>query len=264
MPEASQTISLVAAHVINQRPSDQWFAGPTSPILTYGEVHVWRVTLDERSANFDKALAENDRTQAARFRFNVDRERFLNARASLRMTLGRYLETAPHALQFGFGAHGKPALGAAQNNLDLRFNLSHSHEFALIAITLGREIGVDIEYMRADFAGDEIAARFFSQNEIAQLDSVAPESRVTAFFDCWTRKEAYIKARGEGLSFPLNQFDVSLGPHSRAVLLGNRLDPTETSRWVLRELSPAPNYAAAIAVEKGCEDVRFWSFDPGS
>src|SRR5207244_6766299 len=110
-------------------------------------------------------------------------------------------------------------------------------------------------------SSDLSAERFFSQAEITQLNSVAPESRLAAFFNCWTRKEAYLKARGEGLSFPLNQFDVSLGPGSPAALLGNRLDPTETSRWILKEISPAPNYAAAIAFAKGCERVRLWSFD---
>ena len=262
MQKASQTIGLPVVPAVKRVP-EEWPAGPFLPVLIDSEIHVWRVDLDnDWPVDLDQALAETDRTQAARFRFAVDRERFLAARASLRTILGRYLEFAPDALQFDLGAHGKPSLAKAQNSFDLNFNLTHSHELALIAITMGREIGVDVEFMRADFAGDEIAERFFSQAEITQLKSVTPESRLAAFFNCWTRKEAYIKARGEGLSFPLDQFDVSLEPGSRAALLGNRLDPAETSRWILKEISPAPNYAAAIAFEKGCEFVRLWSFDP--
>src|SRR5438046_3004225 len=262
MQEASQTIGLPVVPAVKRVP-EEWPAGPFLPVLIDSEIHVWRVDLDnDWPVNLDQALAETDRTQAARFRFAVDRERFLAARASLRTILGRYLEFAPDALQFDLGAHGKPSLAKAQNSFDLNFNLTHSHELALIAITMGRAIGVDVEFMRADFAGDEIAERFFSQAEITQLKSVTPESRLAAFFNCWTRKEAYIKARGEGLSFPLDQFDVSLVPDSRAALLGNRLDSAETSRWILKEISPRPNYAAAIAFEKGCERVRLWSFDP--
>jgi 4'-phosphopantetheinyl transferase len=264
MQEAAHIVAspLTSASILFQRAPEAWPAGPTSPILSDNEVHVWRVDLERMSlANVDAALAENDRTQAARFRFEIDRQRFLIARASLRIILSQYLQLAPCSLEFKAGPQGKPELVASQTKIDLRFNLSHSRDLALIAISLGRDVGVDLEFMREDFAGDEIAERFFSQNEIAQLKTVAPELRSLAFFNCWTRKEAYIKARGDGLSFPLDQFDVSLSPDSRAALFGNRLDPTETARWDLVELTPAPDYVAAIAIEKGWRNLRRWSFD---
>src|SRR5947207_1582043 len=263
MQEASQTIGLPVVPAVKRVP-EEWPAGPFLPVLIDSEIHVWRVELDnDWPVNLDQALADIDRTQAARFRFAVDRERFLAARASLRTILGRYLEFAPDALQFDLGAHGKPSLAKAQNSFELSFNLTHSHELALIAITMGREIGVDVELMRADFAGDEIAERFFSQAEITQLKSVTPESRLAAFFNCWTRKEAYIKARGEGLSFPLDQFDVSLEPDSPPALLGNRRDAHEVSRWSFEELSPADGYAAALTVEGNFSRLLLWDF-PGS
>lgn len=249
--------------ILSQRTPQAWPAGPPSPFLTDDEVHVWRVHLDRVSrADVEKALADDDQTRAARFRFEIDRQRFLIARGSLRIILSRYLQTAPRSIEFTPGPHGKPEIVASQLGIDLRFNLAHSQELALIAISLGRDVGVDLEFMREDFAGDEIADRFFSKNEIEQLKKVAPESRTSAFFNCWTRKEAYVKARGDGLSFPLDQFDVSLAPDSRATLLGNRIDPTETARWDLVELSPDPEYAAAIASEKGWRNLRRWSFDP--
>ena len=245
-----------------ENASTAWLPGPASPLLPDDEVHVWRASLDEVAPiQLDRALSQEDRIQGMRFRFDVDRERFLVARASLRLILGRYLRLAPDKLRFAAGEHGKPYLSETKNRLGLRFNLSHSRDLALIAIARKREIGVDIEHMRGDFAGDEIAERFFSQSEISQLKSLAPDVRAEAFFKCWTRKEAYIKGRGEGLSFPLDQFDVSLEPNSDAALLANHLDPTETARWTLRALSPALDYAAAIAVEHGFSRLRLWSFD---
>ena len=264
--------SFAAESIVLQHAPEAWPAGPSLPVLNDHEVHVWRVHLDGGpgaqascllpSQNLNQALTDSDRTQAACFRFEIDRQRFLIARASLRIILSRYLQVAPRSLEFKPGTHGKPELVASQKTIDLRFNVSHSRELGLIAISLGRDVGVDLEFMREDFAGDEIAERFFSQNEIAQLKTVAPELRTLAFFNCWTRKEAYLKARGDGLSFPLDQFDVSLAPDSRAKLCGNRLDPTETVRWDLLELTPGPDYAAAIAIEKSWRNLRRWSFDP--
>lgn len=238
-----------------------WQKGPASPVLWPQEVHVWRVRLDAPwSNNFDLALSADDRERAARFRFEGDRHRFSIARASLRQILGRYLKTNASSLQFETGAFGKPGVIDVQNNLDLRFNLSHSHQLALIAVARGREVGVDVEFMRADFANDEVAEHFFSPVEVKQLVRMPAELKTRSFFNCWTRKEAYIKARGEGLSHPLDQFDVSFAPNAPAALLDNRLDPTEVSRWSLEELFPHPAYAAALTVEGNFSRLLLWDF----
>jgi 4'-phosphopantetheinyl transferase len=129
---------------------------------------------------------------------------------------------------------------------------------ALYALTRGRALGVDVEYVRDDLAGQEIAERFFSRQEVRALSALPADARTRAFFNCWTRKEAYIKARGEGLSLPLDQFDVSLTPGEPAALLGTRPDPQEAARWLLRELAPARGYVAALAVEGRGWRLRQW------
>lgn len=242
-------------------PRQSWQKGPVSPVLWPNEVHVWRARLDVPWPKFfELSLAEDDRERAARFKFEGDRHRFITARACLRTILGRYLKTNAAGLQFELGTFGKPSLTQRQNTIDLRFNLSHSHQLALIAISRGREVGVDVEFMRADFANDEVAAHFFSPTEVKQLVLTPAESKTRSFFNCWTRKEAYIKARGEGLSHPLDQFDVSLAPDAPAELLGSRVDPAEVSRWCFEDLSPHPAYAAALTVEGNLSRLLLWDF----
>jgi 4'-phosphopantetheinyl transferase len=178
----------------------------------------------------------------------------------MRIILGRYLGAKPAALQFERGAFGKPFLPASQNDCGLRFNLSHSHELALLALTRGCDIGIDIELIDPAFTSDEVARHFFSRAEIAQLESLPPDLRANAFFTCWTRKEAYIKARGEGLSLPLHEFDVSLAPESACVLVANRRDPEEVSRWSFRNILAGAKYAAALAIEKSAARLQLYDF----
>lgn len=247
-----------SAHAL---PRQSWQKGPASPVLWPNEVHVWRARLDAPwSKNLDLSLSEDDRERAARFRFEGDRHRFLIARASLRTILARYLKTNAAGLQFELGPFGKPGLAQRQDGFDLRFNLAHSHQLALIAIARGREVGVDVEFMRADFANDEVAAHFFSATEVKHLVRLPTGIKTRSFFNCWTRKEAYIKARGEGLSHRLDQFDVSFGPDEPAALLDNRLDRTEVSRWAFEDLSPHPAYAAALTVEGNFSRLLLWDF----
>ena len=242
-------------------PRRSWQKGPTSPVLWPNEVHVWRASLDGPwPKSFELSLSQDDRERAARFKFEGDRHRFTMARACLRTILARYLKTNAAGLEFDLGPFGKPALAPGRNALDLRFNLSHSHQLALIAITRGREVGVDVEFMRADFANDEVAGLFFSLTEVRQLVQVPAGRKTRSFFNCWTRKEAYIKARGEGLSHPLDQFDVSCAPDAPAELLDSRVDPAEVSRWSFEDLSPHPAYAAALTVEGNFSRLLLWDF----
>ena len=163
------------------------------------------------------------------------------------MLLGRYLGVPPETLSFDYGPFGKPRLTGLKT--PLQFNASHSGHILLIAIMLDRAIGIDVERIRSNLSVLDIAERFFSPLERAALAALPETLRTNAFFDCWTRKEAYIKARGEGLSLPLNGFDVSFLPGEPAQLLATRPDAAEASRWRLRELDVADGYKAALAVE---------------
>jgi len=232
-------------------------------VLPRDEVHVWRATLDVGLAHvhgFERTLAADERARAARFHFDTHRNRFIVGRGLLRTILGRYLGMAPDRLQFHYSPLGKPALPAGSESKSIRFNVSHSGGVALYAVTRGRGIGVDIERIRPDFANEEIAGRFFSPREVAALNALPPQSRLDAFFACWTRKEAYIKARGEGLSLPLNCFDVSLAPGEPAALLAVHDDPGEAARWSIREPFPGPDYVAALAVEGRDWRLKCWQW----
>lgn len=231
-----------------------WSSPPFSPSLQAGDVHVWRLALDVAVEPFLELLQPDELDRANRFYFERDRKRFAIARGFLRVLLGRYLQNDPKSLMFSYGAYGKPALAV---ETVLRFNMSHSGSMALYALTEGREIGVDVEQMRADFTSDDIARRFFSPFEVESLCGLPREGRVEGFFRCWTRKEAYIKATGRGLSQPLDGFDVTLGPRERAALLRN--DDGTHERWTMANIEVGPGYAGALAVEGPISSIQFWN-----
>jgi 4'-phosphopantetheinyl transferase len=234
--------------------------------LEGAEVHVWRATLDQSPAAvrelFD-VLAPDERQRAGRFHFQSDRDHFVVARGALREILSSYLGVRPGQLSFSCNPYGKPELDASWGVEDLRFNVSHSHGLALYALTRGRPVGVDIEFVRDDLDGLELAERFFSSAEGATLRAVPDGSRAEAFFNCWTRKEAYIKAVGEGLSHPLKRFTVSLAPGEPAALLRTDGDPHEPARWSLIELFPGRGYVAALAVKGRGLTLRQWQWRGG-
>ena len=231
-----------------------WSSPPSSLSLQQREVHVWRLPLDQPSEPFLALLQPDEVSRANRFYFEKDRNRFVIARGFLRLLLGRYLETQPARLMFSYGAYGKPSLEGDQT---LRFNMSHSHLMALYAVTEGCEIGVDVERIRADFTSDDIARRYFSPFEVESLCGLPSTDRVAGFFRCWTRKEAYIKATGRGLSQALDGFDVTLGPREQAMLLRNE-DGTH-ARWTLADIEVGPGYAGAVAVEGSVAKIRYWN-----
>lgn len=238
---------------------------PPPKILRLGidEVHVWRATLDLKAGglqSLQQTLSADERVRAGRFHFQRDREHFIVGRGLLRTLLGRYLETDPGQLRFCYSPHGKPALAWEANRNRLRFNLSHSRGLALYAVTRARELGVDIEFIRPEPADEEIAERFFSPREVAALRALPSNMQREAFFNCWTRKEAYIKARGEGLTLRLDQFDVTLTPGEPAALLSTNGDPQEASRWALKNLAPGPGYGAALAVEGDNWRLKCWQW----
>lgn len=234
-------------------------------ILGNHEVHVWRVVLDHNPSWIDSllyTLAEDEQARAARFYFPIHRERFIVARGVLREILGLYLNRAARSVSFCYGPHGKPALAGESGGNAIHFNMSHSHGVALYAVTRSGEIGIDLEFIREDLEVEHLAERLFSQREIATLRALPLSLRKYAFFLCWTRKEAYIKARGEGLSLPLDQFDVSLIPGEPAALLRTQADPDEALRWSLQELSIGPGYVSALAVGGQGWSLSCWQWPP--
>jgi 4'-phosphopantetheinyl transferase len=222
-----------------------WSQPPSSVSLRAGEVHVWRVALEqpaERRAEFLQTLNDEERARAQRFHFDRHRHHFIVARGVLRALLGLYLGTKPEALQFRYGAYGKPALDGEQRQSPLRFNVSHSHETALFGFVHDRELGIDLEYIKRDFSTEDIARRFFTPNEVESIESNPEAERVAAFYRCWTRKEAYIKAIGSGLSQPLNEFDVNCLP-----------------AWSLIDLEPGEDYVGALAIEGAIDELHRWN-----
>jgi 4'-phosphopantetheinyl transferase len=229
----------------------------TPQSLALDEAHVWQFDLDTQFSadeQWESFLSSDERDRALRFHFPVHRRRFAASRGFLRIVLGAYLNTDPKTLCFRYSDKGKPSLGGMHAPSLLRFNLSHSENMVLLAIALGREVGVDVEYMRPDLELESTAQRFFSAAERESFDTIPLAQKRAAFFYCWSRKEAFIKAKGDGLSLPLDQFDVSLTPGAPAELLATRPDAGEKARWSLRTLDAGPDYAAALVVEGS--DVR--------
>ena len=218
--------------------------------LPPGIVHLWWLRLDVSQQNVNvcyELLSNDERERADRFRVVGPREAFILTRGTLRSLLAHYLEEKPSELRFRYENWGKPFL---HGESDLRFNVSHTDGLALIGVVRDRNIGVDVERVKADTEAEKLAERFFSKRENNALKLLHGNQLQDAFFRCWTRKEAYIKARGEGLSMPLHQFDVSIARDERSALLATRPDPLEAERWTVRDLPARPGYMAAVAVEE--------------
>lgn len=240
-----------------------WTGFDRNYTLPENEVHVWQTSLDVPPPGFvqlRQILSEDERARVDRFHFDVDRRRGTIARAYLRLLLGRILDVPASALQFEYDEFAKPSLIPSQRRA-LEFNVSHSGEMILIAIATGCAVGVDVEKIRTDLDPNEIAVQFFSAREREVLASLSPAARFEAFFACWTRKEAYLKAKGVGLSLPLKQFDVSFLPNEEPRLLATRPDPTEAQYWKLWALDLSSDYAAALAVCGSGRSLRCWNWD---
>ena len=214
------------------------------------ELYTTRLDLAPRTV---KALAEllsdDEQQRASRLVFQRDRARFIVARARLRQLLGARLGVSPASIEFSYGARGKPALAARFADCGVRFNLSHSEDVAVYGFAAGREVGVDVEAVRELPDADEIAARCFSVREYEAYLSLAPRDRPLGFFNCWTRKEAFIKAIGDGLSQSLERFDVSLAPGEPAKIVRVGARAGEHCGWRLQGFAPAPGFVAAIVIE---------------
>lgn len=244
-----------------RRPSrGQWAPPPAAPRLGAAELHLWRASLAPGAGAIEELaglLSLDERERAARFVFARDRDRFVVARARLRQILGSYLSTDPRRLRFAYGAFGKPALEGLAGGHQISFNLSHSGELALYALTSGPRVGVDVELVRQNLEYAALLTDVFSPPERQAIAELPEELRCEAFFRGWVCKEAYIKASGEGLSCPPVSVGVSLLPGDTAAL---RLPASETAPWQLHIINPGPGYASAVVVEGRAVTVCCFDF----
>jgi 4'-phosphopantetheinyl transferase len=223
------------------------------------EIHVWHAALDREEkvlGRLESSLSPEEKARADRFHFVNDRNRFVVARGLLRELLGKYLQQAPPDLEFSYGQHGKPSLSGRDASSGLCFNLSHSAGLVVYAIARERNLGIDVEHVRPESAGEDIAKRYFSVCEVSELQTLPADEKVEGFFHCWTRKEAYLKATGMGLQIPLDSFAVSLLPGKPAEFLGG-VEP----RWHLDAHHPAEGYVAAVVYDGAPCSLKYLSVD---
>jgi len=219
-----------------------WLPAPDA-IPSLGEnVHVWALQLDEivfDAALWHSRLSPEEQARAARFKFARDQRRYVIAHAALRDILAGYANAAPASLRFNEGPNGKPKLAPPFDASGIEFNLSHSHERALVAVNQGHEVGVDIEFAKADFEFLDVASHFFTESEVTALRALPAARQRQAFYKCWTSKEAFLKAKGTGLSGKLDEVEI--------LLVGERVQiNTSVAGWSLVELPPSGGYEAAL------------------
>lgn len=241
-----------------------WEQGSKRASLSDQEVHVWRTWLDLEEGMEDwfwRQLSCGEKERADRYFMKRDRRRFVAARGWLRTVLAGYVQCEPREIQFTYGAWGKPALAGVDSKF--QFNLAHSEEMAMCVVTRDRRAGIDVEKIRKMDDLEQIARRYFSKKEQADLLRLGEADRHLGFFNCWTRKEAYLKATGEGVTAGLDQFQVTLIPGERPALVSREGMPEESTRWEFHDLEPAPGYASALAIEGVGLALSCWDWTRG-
>ncbi len=246
--------------------SSNWPIPVEHPTLNPGIVHIWSLDLDLSDDKTDALLAnlqDDELARAARYKFDRHRRRFIACRGQVRRILANYLGTDANQLSFQYGPKGKPMLAAPWGDSGIEYNVSHSLELALCAVVLNRELGVDVEHLRTPYDFEGIAAQFFAAEEVAVLRELSDQARLAAFFACWTRKEAVLKAVGAGLSIPLNKVVVSLGPQEPAAVVKFLDASGRSTDWWMQNLEPSPGYVGAVASPGGPLETACWRFDIG-
>lgn len=228
-------------------------------LLKQNEINIWRVNASSVCMpELRNVLSPDELLRAYRYYFQKDRENFIISRGVLRFLVAHYLNKSPEQLVFIVNKYGKPFLKKGDGKL--KFNVSHSNGTLLFAFSGNFDVGIDIEYIRTGFACLEIASHFFSGSEVRLLSMLPDEVRNTGFFNCWTRKEAFIKAKGQGLSIPLDSFDVSLIPGETARLVGVRNNPGESNVWKIINLDAGENFCAALAVKGDPKEINYYEW----
>lgn len=245
-------------------PAPPHWRVPQSVILEKNQVHVWRIQLDLSETKMSKVakfLSVQEREKAGRFYFSRDRKRYIATHGALRKVLSLYVKEQPALLKFHTNTYGKPHLAqVAEEMVVPQFNVSHSHDMALFAIVRDGMVGIDVEKIKPDFATMEIAERFFSRSEINELRSLQGREQINGFFNCWTRKEAYIKAKGLGLSLPLNQFDVELAPGKMPRLVASEFCPQDVERLSMFSVDVLNDFVGALVVEGNEISIKYYDF----
>ncbi|MGH9383312.1 MAG: 4'-phosphopantetheinyl transferase family protein [Vicinamibacterales bacterium] len=214
-----------------------------------------RIDFNAHEPSYRQLLTPDESERMARFVFERDRQQFLITRALVRTTLSRYARVAPAAWRFIANDHGRPeVLDRPAGVADLRFNLSHTHGLIACAVTVGREVGVDVEDITRDVTHD-VAGRFFAPREVADLRSLPSADQERVFFDYWTLKEAYIKARGLGLSLPLSDFAFCLRPPALPTIAFEPTIRDDPASWQFFQTSPTPKHRLGLAVRRSGGDV---------
>lgn len=242
--------------VADDRAGDGWERASAPPPLGASDVHVWHISVATHAGDEPRLRAlldADERARADRFYFAPDRTRYVVAHALLRTLLSGYTRIDPRELGFSAGEFGKPALDGASAAQAVAFNMSHSGDAVVVAVALGRAVGVDVEQWTTDIEPLLLARDFFSPAECAVLGDLPPPARFPAFFACWSRKEAYIKATGYGVSRGLDHFDVEM--QRDAGTITDRLAPDASARWTMRDIGLEPGYSGAVVVE-GAGEVR--------
>lgn len=238
----------------------KWKPPPNNLTLKSIETHIWRANLDKNNSNFaflKTHLTKDEVEYAKRFKFKKHSNRFIIARGILRSLLGRYLEVTPRKIKIEYSDYGKPHF---QNEKAINFNISHSKQMAVFAFSKYCNIGIDIEFINKKIEFDEIAKRFFSKNEVKTLNSLSDKDKVIGFYNCWTRKEAFIKAVGEGLSFPLDKFEVSLEPEKPAKIIKINCPQQDVSKWSIYAIKPEHNFVGSCVLEGSIERIKYWNW----
>lgn len=233
--------------------------------MTTDDADIWRVSLDRTPDEIRllfNLLSPEEQSRADRLRFAVHRSRYIVSRGFLRQILSRYVHITAREIRFSTGFHGKPQLNVSPEKTDLQFNLSHTYGLALYAVSRKQKIGIDVEYLGRTCSPLKIARRFFTPEEAEMIAGLPEKIRRRAFFTCWTRKEAILKAKGVGLSIPLNRLAVSVHPEDPPALFHVAWDRDEHSKWQLFDIDPGRDYVASLAVERGVSRFRF--FDGGA
>jgi 4'-phosphopantetheinyl transferase len=242
----------------------QWPANPGAAPLAGNEVHVWATALSAPAQTLDDfatTLSPEEKGRAHKFKFEKHRNRYIAGRGALRKILGQYLRAGPAELRFVQLENGKPVLAEEFSSTGIHFNLSHTEDLALVAVTRLGVVGVDVECIRPVKDMDELVARFFSPRENEAFQKVADDVKPAAFFNLWTRKEALLKATGEGITRSLSLVEVSFLPGESARLLAISGDAAKAATWSLRDLSPAAGFTGAVAIQSRDIEVRCWKWE---
>jgi len=239
-----------------------WPDPPDELRLAGHEVHVWAASLRVSSdvlTGLTATLSPLEKEHAGKFKFDLHRNRFIAGRGLLRTILGRYLQISPSKLDFVYSPQGKPALDLKSGGAGLHFNLTDTEDLVLFVVTHIGPVGVDVESIRPVKEMGDLVARFFSQRENELFQKVSPDKKPTAFFNLWTRKEALLKATGEGITRSLNLVEVSFLPDEPACVLAISGDLEKAASWSLHALSPAPGFVGAVAIQARNTSLRCWN-----